>query len=656
MPPVPLQSRLHRRSEASAKTFSIVFAVIALLVVLACLVWGFVLPRLRKKSVIGSLRRGGGTNSSNRNDGHHLSSHPAVLRGFRSKKGPVLDRYNPRTESPFPPNGPEPRTAPPAPFATSDTLSNPRYRPGSSHGLFSPTKSCNQPRQGIMISQNETLGSQGKAKSMKNVEIAVYEHDQDYILPVPEPLVLKPRPAGRPLPLTRQLERFPIPIGTLRRKNNLSHPIKLFEGMESRDSHSTVDTVGTPCPTQHQVRRMNLSREHRVGTSHRNHDDNMNYVERGRAANEAILDDLSERTVRLRSRIQEKKATVAGSKEKKIMQRAGTVTRPRTPVAEMRERFNQNSKVPTNGTTSMKDECTPSVNPFDTPVASSTPPTSPRYSDKIRDQSRMQFPGRQVYPVNQATNSQQQDSAHIPGSAPGSQTAVLNPLLKLSNISGSATNRLKPARLNLTLFSNFRSRERHAKGHSLSSFSTLFRPMMVPRSYQSHRASSIYSRDTKGMSLLRSPTHDEFLQYQAVQPSSFIDERNAMLMNNVRSKIDEWDLHTADLDVSVLSSTRLKRTLSDCGPRGSNPRDYLGPGSVRPLWVVRPTYENADHPGPRTQIEHNSPDIFNKKLNRFGSGCRDHATHSTIAGNEKPVTDGGPGEGTGNAPGGVAWI
>jgi len=643
MPPLPRAVSLQRRSEASAKTFSIIFAVIAVVLIIICLVWGFVLPRYRKrkKPELNPLHRGGGTNSSGSNDAHHFPSHPAVLRGFRSKQRPVLDRYNPRTESPFPQNGPLPEYAPPVPFLTSHPLSNSLYGPGNSHGLFSPTKSCIQPRQGMML-QNETSKPQGKAKCAKEVEVTAYEQCQDYILPVPEPLVLKPRPAGRPPPLTRQLERFPIPIGTLKPKDNLLHPAKLFEGVESRDSQSTADTVGTPCPPQYQVRRMNLPT---ADTSLRN--------------NDAVdLDELSERTARLRGRSQgkERKAMVASIQGKPTLRRAGTVTRPRTPVAEMRERFNQNTiNVPANGTTSRTDNCTPSVNPFDTPGDSSTPPTSPRYSYNFRVPSRAQFPGRHAYPENKGTNMEQPEIARIPSWPPGFQTAVPNASSELGNDSGSTADRFQPARLNLNPFSNLRSGGRYAKGRSLSSRSTAFRPMMVPRSYRSHRASSVYSRDTRGMSTLPSPTHDEIMQYQAVQPSSFIDERNTMLMNNVKSKIDEWDLHTADLDVSALSPPRLKRTLSDCGPRGSIPRDYPGLGSVRPLWIARPTYNNTEH-HPRSQIEHDSFDMFNKTLNGVGSGCRDHVAHPAKAGGKKPITDGGFGDATGTAPGGVAWI
>ncbi|KEF58724.1 uncharacterized protein A1O9_06650, partial [Exophiala aquamarina CBS 119918] len=498
MPPTPFRPLLQRRSEASGKTASIVFAVIALLVVLVCLVWGFVLPRWRKKTDVSSLRRGGGIVSSGSHGDHHFPSHPAVLRGFRSKKGPALDRYNPRTESPFPSHGPLPGSAAPIPFTTTGPLSNSEYRLGSSHGLFSPTKDCPQRRLGTTISQKETLGSQGKAKSMKEVEMTAYQHNQDYVLPVPEPLVLKPRPAGRPPPLTRQLERFPMPIGTLKRKDYLLHPSKIFEGMELRASQSTVDTVGTPCPPQYQARRLNLSRDHRAGTGHRHRDDNIDCVEPGRVAGEVILDDLSERTVRLRSRSLEKKPTAASSKERSTLERAGTVTWPRTPVAEMGERFNENPKAATNGTISMRDECTPSVNPFDTPGDSSTPPTSPRYLDMSSAPSRSHFAGRQPDSENQATTTQHLGFAHIPGSAPGSHTVVPLPPT-------SATKRLKPGRLNLTLFSNVQSCERHTKVHSLSSFSAMLRPMMVPRSHPSQKASSIYSRDTKGVSFLGSP-------------------------------------------------------------------------------------------------------------------------------------------------------
>jgi hypothetical protein len=658
MPPLPLQPLLRRRSEASGKTFSIIFAIIALLVIIICLVWGFVLPRLRRKSDIGSLDRGGGTTTSGNNDDYHFPSHPALLRGFHNKSGPTLCRYNPRTESPFPSTDPLQKNA--APFTIPGSVSNSDYGPSSSHGLFSPTKGCVQPRQGIMLSQNETSEPQGKAKGMKEVEMTGFERDQDYILPVPEPLVLKPRPAGRPPPLTRQLEKFPMPIGTLKRKDGLLHPAKLFQGMDSRDSQSTVDTLGTPCPTPFLLRRLNLSRENSEGTNDRKDKEKIDPIEPGRATSDPIPDNKSDRTVRLRSRSQEQTWIVTTSRERPTLQRAGTVTRPRTPVAEMRERFNQTSTVPTNSRASVKEGCTPSVNPFDTPGDSSTPPTSPRYSDEAMAPPQLIFPGHPTYPEAQATDTKRKGHGPSPRystvlRSPGKHTAVQKPLSKLKIGSESTSKHVKPARLNLTLFSNIRGRERHAKGHSLSSLSTILRPIMISRSHQSHGASSIYSRDTKGMSFLGTPAHDEFLHH-AVQPSSCIDERNVMLINNVKSKIDEWDLHTADLDVSAFTSTRLKRTLSDYGPRGPNAGDCAGLNLVQPLRINRPSCQNAEDSGPRMQIGRSSLEIFSKRLDDYGSDRREHATHSALAGDNQIIKRDEMKRGMGTAPGGVAWI
>lgn len=659
MSPLPLQPLLRRRSDASGRTFSIIFAAIALLVIIICLVWGFVLPRLRKKFDISSIDRGGGTRSSGSNDGYHFPSHPALLRGFHNKSMPTLYRYNPRTESPFPSAGPLQKNA--AAFTVPSSLSNSDYGPSSSHGLFSPTKGCLRPRQGIMLSQNETSEPQGKSKAMKEVEMTGFERDQDYILPVPEPLVLKPRPAGRPPPLTRQLEKFPMPIRTLKRKDGLLCPAKLLKGVELRDSQSTVDTLGTPCPTPFLVRRINLSRENSEGTSHRKHEGRIDPLEADRAASDLIPDDVSDRTVRLRSQSQEQPWIVTTSRERPKLQRAGTVTRPRTPVAEMRERFNQTSTVPTNGRTSVKEGCTPTVNPFDTPGDSSTPPTSPRYSDKARAPCNMMFSAHPIYPEAQATDSPRRSHGQRPRCSaglisPGKQAVVQKSSAKLEIGSVSTSKHLKPARLNLTLFSNSRDRERHTKGYSLSSLSTIRRPIMIPTSHQSHGASSIYSRDTRGMSFLGTPALDEFSQYPAVQPSSCIDERNVMLMNNVKSKIDEWDLHTADLDMSVFASTKLKRTLSDYGPRGPKSSDCAGLNFVQPLRMHRPTCENAEDSGPRIQIGRSSLDIFSKRPSDYGRDRREHATPCALAGGKQTTTCDELRSGVGTAPGGVAWI
>jgi hypothetical protein len=51
-------------------------------------------------------------------------------------------------------------------------------------------------------------------------------------------------------------------------------------------------------------------------------------------------------------------------------------------------------------------------------------------------------------------------------------------------------------------------------------------------------------------------------------------------MDTVKSKIDDWDLHTGDLDLSSFNRTALKRTFSDFGPRSSSLKNHLATGGI----------------------------------------------------------------------------
>lgn len=649
MPPFTRHSSLKRRSDPAGKTFSIIFAVIALLVILLCLAWALILPKLRKESKNRQSRRVGNTQSSSPGESFHFPNHPAILRGFHKKQRPSLYQYNPLTESPFPPVGP--LQAKPAAFITPRSSSNAEYQPGSGPGLFTPAKACLQPRQDTMLKQDKPLVSNGTAEDQPHIELTSYghRHDHDYILPVPEPLVLKPRPAGRPPPLARQLERFPMPIGTLKWTDGLLHPAKLFQEMEPRDSQSTLDTVGTPCPAPLLVKRFKPQRDGRT-------QEKITPPEPSRASSDVLgLGNGFKDTIRQRNQWPGNSSIVIAKDEACQLQRVGKVTKPRTPVAKSRERFNQPSTVPTKDRTYVGERATPSANPFDTPGDWSTPPTSPPLPDSPMVFSRMRLLGQHACsPADAKQMGLGRRSSLVIFLSKEDRTPAEGIPSNLNNNAGRPSNRVIPPHLNLTLFPSRCGGERHAKEQSVSSLSTILRPILVPRSYRSHPASSMYSRDTKGMSLLRTPSNDRFSQYCAVQPSSYIDARNVMPMENVKSKIDGWDLHTAHLDMSAVNSTKLKRPLSDCGPRGPTSRDFDSITLVQALRVREHIDDDAKGWSCRMQPRRNSFDIFNKIVGESGT---DHGEHRR---NHRPPED----QKTelcvefepGDAPGGVAWI
>jgi hypothetical protein len=95
----------------------------------------------------------------------------------------------------------------------------------------------------------------------------------------------------------------------------------------------------------------------------------------------------------------------------------------------------------------------------------------------------------------------------------------------------------------------------------------------VPIPKQTHinrgswRGSSVYSRDTKGMSILQDPTCAPVISDESGTslPPDEISLRRANSTDLVRSKIDDWNLHTSDLHLSIPPVADQSRP--DVGPR-----------------------------------------------------------------------------------------
>lgn len=570
---------------------------------------------------------------------------------------PTVRHYNPRTESPFPQVA-HSQDKPPA-FTTPHSSSTPTNEPGSSHGLFTPPKAVPPPREVIILKQLKTIKPQAQATDTTQIEMTKDEqrYDDDYILPVPEPLVLKPRPAGRPPPLSRQLERFPMPIGTLKRKNDLLHPAKLFQEVEYRASQSTVDTVGTPCPTPFSVRRGNLSRERSADTTHGNGHNNSTPPEPIQAVSRLRRDQTPKKMLHFNNTNETNPFLADSGNQSHETDRSGTVTKTRTPVAELREHPDGTSTIPTSGRIRVKAKGTPSVSPFDTPGDWSTPPTSPTCPDSPKISCEARISDQNPFADTQVKYSERsgldQTSSSTTSLLREVQASVQSDMSTLANDPKRFSRSLIPARLNFKSSSHPSNPENRAKGRSMSSLSTLLKPILVQRIHQSHPVSSIYSRDTRGMSFLPTPTNDRFSQYHAVQPLSIIDARSAMSMGHVQSKIDQWDLHTADLDTLVSKSTKQKRTLSDCGSRGPNLREFPSSDLVQPLRIRPRDYEDTDNLNRQMPTRCSSVDMLNQNDD---SGTKQRAHGHQFGSTEGKMVGRRAKSTREDAPGGVAWI
>ncbi|KAK5236349.1 hypothetical protein LTR47_002300 [Exophiala xenobiotica] len=695
MPPRHFQT-LQRRSDDFGRTFSIIFAVIAVLVILAAIIWAIILPKLRKNKT--NRYSDGLTPRIYSRNSPHFPSHPALLRGTRQKPTDSLRHYDPRTETPFR-DDPTPLST----FNHGSAASSQAHialtvgSTNSSDGLFTPLRTRLPLRRGLQARHDPNL-------RLKRSNVVYSTHNripfvpetglnglEEYILPVPEPLLLRPRPAGRPPPLTRQLERFPMPIPRLSRKDGLMHPGKVFSELDQSDSPSVARAaLNTPCPKSASSSRLNGKELSFLEVTH-GHPPSQDQQAAAAVARElnsrltettSIPHDTDGRTLTMEKGLE----TAAGTNPEDLLslKRAGTVTRPKTPVSEIRQWFDRTASDGKIVKSSFKRGWTPSSNPFTTPGPSSTPRTSPVPSVASTKTPPMLSPSFEITDMDTVIDApnaglrsrrRSTSSAALPSPtkiAPLKTVESANTASRLSkklcptNVFGRRTKATLP--LNLVSL----SRAQHRKRHSLSSMSTVFRPRLRgTKSKRSYCASSVYSRDTRGMSSLGSPGLDGVSNHTGYhigtayttelpsrrQKRSSRRKAKAGSMDILRSKIDEWDLHTGDLDALTFTSPPplLKRTYSDCGPRRSRAFDTRCPFMSSGDLQEKPCGLSPDAK-PKIRVEHWDDDVWGDGLASFRDSILESAeqrgfSHRPALGQLQVVPP--P---PGSAPGGGDWI
>ena len=536
------------RDTSTGKTFSIVFAIIAFFVVAVCIVWGYFIPKWRFKHKRPSSTRlqgiGGvpvyGPSTPSRAPKYvsHFPSHPGV-RGLH--KASSLPIYNPRTETPF---SSSPRNIETVHLRSITSTPTPDTQRKVSRTHRRPTHDYELPKTPGTLSQLALTGS---------LHDLGFEGDNES---EPQRSTVPPvaRLAGRPPPLTRQLALFPTPVSnSTKRVDTLAHPNLLFERLEKLDPREVAPSSDGSCiPGTTPVPERKRGGDRRKSTVRQSADEAKLQI--ARTGELGVAGGLSGQPSNTRAILESpiavpnlihkhKPKTSTRSISHRNDRWAGGVRSIPTRKASL-QRCVTRSTEPLTGSASTKSDS----------GASTTPPTSP--PPATNDPTLIPTPLRVRHAAVRAaaaspTPAQASKKHNFP-----SESSIARSPRKLAPFSLRTRHKSKrDARKSIGFY------------HPKSTLGTaITKPMPVRLKRSSWRGSSVYSRDTRGMSILGSPkcaaraNHDRGKILLLKEPSP----SRATSVDLVRSKIDGWNLHTADLKLS-LPSLSLDRPQSDIG-------------------------------------------------------------------------------------------
>ena len=647
--------QLNARSETSGRTFTIVFATAAVAVVIICLIWGFIVPRYRKKRhpprpPSALFNTASFTDLSAATLPRDFPSHPALCRDLRKRPSGLLRQYDPRSETPFP-NTPPLGESVSLPSITPRTYSAADIH--TSHGLFSPAKDRQPSRRGAE-----------DANEHDNATIAGDDQDHnDYTLAMPEPCLLQAKPAGRAPPLKRQLDKFPMPRSGSGQTDKLAHPNKLFKDLELRESSISI---GTPSllPADHEQDMVRIEQDD---------------LTHGKALHTTLVDVKKEKTFDLpqeyemkhwRLRRLERRGTWSSTAESARahlqVQRAGTLTKLKTPVADHATHHENQSQL------KMPDPCsskngTITSSDYQKSVLSShvdpdTPPTSPVNGSSMASLPQFAHDAVETPTPYLGHDRATPSSMALPSgdrlapmcTIPEDKLADAKKASIFKQMRPLACNR--PTRLNLNEVRKSPSLRKRFQRHSMSSVNSLLVPL-VRSKRPSIQASSIYSRDTLGVSITHSPLSPAFGESLS---TGIIDKpgnlrRKASSIDLLRTKIDDWRLDTPEIEnFSASPSSEFKRAISVLGPYSPTFPDS-GFGSLyKKEDAKRKSHNDVSKEVPTICIGRASDDIFRDPLPDIETGTLlKRGSDVDLAGPMASLSE-APMRGT--APGGADWL
>lgn len=567
----PLASHHLSKRLDSGTSFSIIFGIIAASVVIACAIWGFVIPKWRQKHPPDPSR-------TKWNDGSFLTTrrssrtrtifptHPAV-KPLLSKPSAaqILPTYDPRLESPFPDNN-HPRTSRQLACTTPQTYSVPTSANTiSSNGLFTPVKGTITV-QDLAKNNYHTVPRAIEAKHFTS-KSTDFGDAKEFILAVPEPLALRPRDAGRPPAVAQHLGKCGTTYSNSpANSDKLLHPNKLFQAIQNAEFRSSLCS-STSMRLDHResdaaaalaAREVNeaLDQAIKEGTSMDSHTQNSQHTSKASSFigdNDVVLAHGNELTAlhRLQSY-----RSLNGYQPPRLT-RAGTVTRPKTPVNELRRFYIQDEmiasmpitflpRITTKSTTLTVFENSSDKGSISTIATSPTiPPSSGAY--RLEDCANQKTAVRNT--TIKLEGSAKPTIGHETGEPPANGDEASEGTETIGDGFFRPGRRCKPTPPLIYTGMPVLPCEYFPS----SSSSDVDHPFNQNHLISRARASSMYSRDTHGYSLAPTPTTPEFLSPIVdvfAEPDSRINPGKSR--ESVKARISEWTQRIEDNSIPLL--------------------------------------------------------------------------------------------------------
>lgn len=697
---------LARRDLSSGGVFTLAFVLIAFVVLGTCFVWACVWPWLRRKYVDPSYPTR--VRSTEGDEGH------------RSRRESILAVL-------FPSKDPEPNLfarTPPTELRTFThrTVTPFSYRPEAGRSLSALHLTRKRAAAGV----DPASRANGLRTTMNDQTSSDHEHDRvaspdvtskrvdnpntksglsdrrfgdakEYILALPEPLALTPRNPQRTMtPATTLPNMFGSP---LRPMDKHAHPNKLFRNL----GKGIASGHNNPAPNNEEENGITLhhNRNHHEDSDSQSvtEDEGIEHKkkfnkESGDSFSIADMSGLSEGddddegdhnpSVAAIHRLKTYRS-LTGAIDPRSLTKSGTFTRAKTPVAEIRSMFDRTASEGRRQVKAPGSNDTFSSSPFTKKngsgkaQSSSTNTSSFDFSASslsllptplsIKSGTASDAPPVPLIPAGQALfNSLPANREH----AAGIHIALKNKgVIRKPASAETLSTRSRPAHLELS--SAHQHKRRMPLVREVPSANSMLAPLVRPaESRNRFRSSSVYSRDTKGISMARSPISSAYGSITGRSPVSPCfpgDTTNSSDRTNlthrkpsspvdmVRNKVDNWHYNVADdheLRAAVASpyqdeldgpgpevrhsyrDSQAAKTISVISTEYNAEEEAYGRMSMPRISVGRPTIEHLRHINPQSAS--------------FETATASHAVRQVTSDSALIMTN------RGQAPGGAQWI